>query len=103
MASTYGIGNNSGCVQTYSDAPPRQPEVLGWIDSVGYSVERLYEIAAQLSARLEPVLAPALPSTNDCDKQQAANCPMAAAIQAKVINLNDIEARLRSLVSRLEI
>jgi hypothetical protein len=80
----------------------RDPEVVGWVKSLGYSRERLAGLAQELHNRLDPVMRPPEPNAC-CDKELPANCGLAVGIQGHVIGLNEVESLLNDILRRLEI
>lgn len=84
-------------------SPERQPEVLGQLDSLGYSVERMLNLAAELDSRLASVLGPDTTTMDAIAKQQEASCAVAASVQRAVTTLDATESRILSILRRLEI
>lgn len=97
MAYGNGISAQSTC-----GASLATPEVVAWIESLGYATERLIGLAAELENRLTSAMSPPAP-VETLTRADKAGCQLAGSVQSRVFQLNDIEGSLNAILRRLEL
>lgn len=72
-------------------------------DAMDESIKRLYNLADTLEARLNPILSPHLNAGGDLPTRPPVTPSVAGRIVGSANAVDDVTARLNSLLSRLEI
>ena len=103
---SYGTIGGSAAAANYigEQAAKRQADVDGWLNSLGYTTDRLGSLVAELAGRVSPVLGESAPTASGLKGDESpGRCQVSLRVQAEVSRLNAVEAVLRDILSRLEI
>jgi hypothetical protein len=89
-------------VQPAGDSPERQPDVVEQMGELHRNVCWLEETIEHLASRLEPVLSPPPPSSeNEADKEPPTK--LGADIRHEAVRVRRLNRTLRFLLDRLEL